>query len=97
MATDAYRLRPRAEADLADIWRYTARIWSPGQAERYHADIVAVFQKLGRGAMVGRPVDIRKGYFKCLVGSHVVFYRMADWGIEVVRVLHRRMDVDRHL
>ncbi|MGZ9116264.1 MAG: type II toxin-antitoxin system RelE/ParE family toxin, partial [Methylocystis sp.] len=34
---------------------------------------------------------------KHAVGAHVVFYRKAPKGVEVVRVLHRRMDFQRHL
>lgn len=30
-----YRLTPKAEADLEDIWFYTAESWSPAQADRY--------------------------------------------------------------
>jgi plasmid stabilization system protein ParE len=31
------------------------------------------------------------------VGSHVLFYRLTDDGIDVVRILHNRMDFERHL
>ncbi|MGZ7177587.1 type II toxin-antitoxin system RelE/ParE family toxin, partial [Burkholderia gladioli] len=32
-----------------------------------------------------------------LVGFHVVFYRETTTTLDVIRVLHQRMDVDRHL
>nr|WP_323123832.1 hypothetical protein [Burkholderia alba] len=32
-----------------------------------------------------------------MVGSHVVFYRATTATLDVIRVLHQRMDVDRHL
>lgn len=35
-----YRLTPRAESDLEEIWLYTFKTWSPEQADRYHNDIV---------------------------------------------------------
>ncbi len=31
---DAYRLTPRALADLDDIWRHSAETWSVAQADR---------------------------------------------------------------
>jgi len=31
------------------------------------------------------------------VGSHVVFYRLIDKHIDIVRILHQRMDFERHL
>lgn len=43
----SYALRPRAQADLADIWRYTAREWSVDQADRYYRDNIAALQMLG--------------------------------------------------
>nr|WP_244101537.1 hypothetical protein [Burkholderia ambifaria] len=32
-----------------------------------------------------------------MVGSHVVFYRETAESLDVIRVLHQRMDVDRPL
>jgi toxin ParE1/3/4 len=42
--------------------------------------------------------DVRPGYRKHAVGSHTLYYRIgSDDVIDVVRVLHQRMDADRHL
>jgi toxin ParE1/3/4 len=92
-----YRLSPLAEADLEDIWLYTFKRWSLEQADSYQVSIVAAFEGLAIGAKQGRRVDIREGYFKYSVGSHLVFYRQLDAGIDVIRILHQRMDADRHL
>lgn len=92
-----YRLSPRALADLEDIWSYTAARWSPEQAESYHAAIIAAFEGLAAGRKQGRPVDIRPGYLTYPAGSHLVFYRLSEAGIDVMRLLHQRMDVSRHL
>lgn len=92
-----YRLSPRAETDLEEIWSYTAERWSLVQAERYHAMIVAGFEKLASGEKRGRPSDIRAGYLCYPVGSHRVFYTISETGLDVIRVLHQRMDVSRHL
>jgi toxin ParE1/3/4 len=46
----------------------------------------------------GRACDeIRPGYRKGHAGSHVIFYRVEDRRIDVVRIVHRRMDFERHL
>ena len=90
-------LSPRAEADLEEIWLYTYRNWSIEQADGYHAAIVDAFDGLATGGKTGRVVDIRDGYFKYAVGSHLVFYRLTERELIVVRVLHQRMDVGRHL
>ncbi|WP_173402506.1 type II toxin-antitoxin system RelE/ParE family toxin [Legionella norrlandica] len=31
------------------------------------------------------------------VGSHVIFMKITDYGIAVIRVLHQSMDFNRHL
>ena len=48
--------------------------------------------------MIGRSCDeVRSGYRKHAVGSHGLYYRVVGGDvIDVVRVLHQRMDVDRH-
>jgi toxin ParE1/3/4 len=42
--------------------------------------------------------DIRPGYRKLAAASHILYYRVTPDGvIDVVRVMHQRMDIDRHL
>ncbi len=41
--------------------------------------------------------DIRPGYRRVSVGSHMVFYREMEAAIVIVRILHQGMDFDRHL
>ncbi|KGE10506.1 type II toxin-antitoxin system RelE/ParE family toxin [Burkholderia gladioli] len=93
----AVRLTPLAEADLEDIWTYTFEQWSLEQAERYVGDLVEAFERLARGDWVGRSSRASDDYRRYLVGSHVVFYRETTTTLDVIRVLHQRMDVDRHL
>lgn len=95
--TRPYKLSPLAEADMEDIWLYTFQNWSVEQADRYHAALVAAFEGLASGLKSGRAVDIRERYFRYAVGSHCVFYRLSDSSLDVVRVLHQKMDANRHL
>ena len=91
-------LSPAAQADLSEIWDYTARRWGKAQAERYTRDIQATCKGLSRGTLVGLSAeDIRPGYRKIGVGSHVMYYRERAGTLEFVRILHRRMDVSRHI
>lgn len=94
-----YRLSPAARADLDGIWDYTEQNWGRTQAERYINEIRAACEALVSGARQGRSAEaIRKGYFKLAVGSHFLFYRLAsDGAVDVVRILHQRMDVPTHL
>ncbi len=94
-----YRLSPRARADLGGIWDHTAERWGEGQAERYLRQIAEACADLASGRRRGAGAGaVRPGYFRHPVGSHVLFYRLGrDGGIEVMRILHKRMDVGRHL
>ncbi|MEE7465135.1 plasmid stabilization protein ParE [Methylobacterium fujisawaense] len=91
------RFTPLARSDLEEIWRYTVGQWSADQADRYHQDIVNAATELANGAKIGRAVEVRAGYLKYRVGSHFIFYRRTDAGIDVIRVLHQRMDTDSHI
>ena len=42
--------------------------------------------------------DIREGYYKYGVGKYLIFYRhKGEDQIEIVRILHGRMDIEQHL
>ena len=48
--------------------------------------------------MIGRVCDeVRIGYRRHPDGSHVLFYRVEGNMIDVVRILHKRMEMDLHL
>ncbi len=95
----SFYLTHTAKADLKDIGRYTKKQWSVVQRDRYLTMLDDCFQDLAAKPLKGRDCsDIRVGYRKYSAGSHVIFYRqVANDTIEVVRILHSRMDVDRRL
>jgi toxin ParE1/3/4 len=97
MAASAYHLSPLAEADLEDIWLYTFQTWSSEQADQYHRAMVSTFEALASDRKQGRAVDVRPGYFKERSGSHMIYFRRVESKIEIMRVPHGRMDVDRNL
>ena len=96
--TGRYALSPLAQGDLDQIWDYTETRWGRGQAETYlrrirrHIEAVAAQPALGRTRS-----DVRVGYRSYPSDAHVLFYRLTPDGIDVVRILHRRMDFFRHL
>ena len=94
-----YVLTPRARRDLSEIWDYSAAQWGTTQADRYVRLIAAACDALASGRATGRSAEaIRPGYLRQTVGSHVLFYRARKRGrIEIVRILHQRMDIERHL
>lgn len=96
--TGRFTLLPRAQRDLDAIWDYTAKRWGIDQAEAYtvqlgqHVAMVAGTPSLGKGCP-----EVRAGYYRFPSGSHILFYRLVDGTIEVVRILHERMDYILHL
>ncbi|MGB1256787.1 MAG: type II toxin-antitoxin system RelE/ParE family toxin [Thiolinea sp.] len=90
-----YRLTPEAEQDLRDIWSYTRTTWGLKQANNYLEQLKTCFMRLCEHPELGRSRDeVREGYRSIPQKQHVVFYRYHEQQIEVVRVLHRRMEID---
>lgn len=93
-----YVLSPRAQRDLDEIWDHTAKVWGIDQAELYTRQLWRHIQAVAAQPTIGRPCpEIRGGYHKFPSGSHVLFYRPIDGGIDIVRILHERMDFARHI
>ena len=91
-------LSPLAAADIEAIWDYSATTWDDAQAERYVTRLRSAIEGLATHPRLGRPCDeVRPGYRKLSVGSHLLFYRTNDTGIEIIRILHQKMDVDDYL
>jgi len=91
-------LTQKAKDDLLDIGRYTRKQWGKAQQSRYLTQLDNAFHDLADKPGLGRACDdIREGYFKYGVGKHVIFYRHTGKRIDIVRVLHGRMDIEQHL
>ena len=87
-----------AESDLLEIWLYTAEEWNLGQADTYIAQIGRSVNKLIDHPELGKDrSDLRKGYRSLLVNHHIVFYRVVTDEIQIIRVLHESVDLERHL
>ncbi len=95
----AYVFSPAARADLDEIWDYSVEQWGAERAEAYILQIRDACEALASGRKKGRAIDdIRPGYLKLAAGSHFLFFRIGNGGIiDVVRILHQRMDVSAHL
>lgn len=93
-----FLLRDAAKLDLADIWLSTAERWGVDQADDY---VRAIESRLGR--IRDFPESYPKyhcshgSFRKARSGEHLIFYIVGETSIEVVRVLHNRMDVEEAL
>jgi len=93
-----FHLTVRARSDLASIGRYTEKMWGREQRNKCLAQIDECFHMLADNPSLGRSCDwIVPGYARYYIGKHVVFYRVAGDGIEIIRLLHERMGVTAHI
>ncbi|UNX53842.1 type II toxin-antitoxin system RelE/ParE family toxin [Georgenia sp. TF02-10] len=93
-----YRLTPAAQRDLSSIWDFTEERWDVRQAETYVAEIRAAIERVADDPGRGRACEeIREGYRRYGIGSHMLFYVENADGVDVIRILHQRMDPTRHL
>ena len=95
----SFTLTNMAKADLIDIGRYTLNKWGQVQRNHYLSLLDVSFYQLAANPFKGSDCsEIRSGYRKFNVGSHVIFYRqIAVDTIEIVRVLHGSMDIESRL
>jgi toxin ParE1/3/4 len=93
-----YRLSPAAERDLEGIWKYTRRKWGLVQAERYTDLLTAAFQVLAEVPKSAPACDhIRPGYRRRNVERHMIYFRITNYGITIIRILHERTNAPHHL
>ncbi|MDP3897289.1 MAG: type II toxin-antitoxin system RelE/ParE family toxin [Mesorhizobium sp.] len=93
-----YILSPAAQADIDEIWDYTADNSSTDQADRYIAQIKQACSSISFKHRHGRDIaTIRKGYRKLSIGSHIIVFRIVDSKADIVRILHQRMDIESRL
>lgn len=85
---------PAAEEDIAAALEYLDRFSAPA-AEELAEEIDRRCHLLAAQPLVGRPRDdLRPGIRSSVVGRYVLFYRVTDTRIEVVRFLHGSRDID---
>jgi toxin ParE1/3/4 len=94
-------IRPAAERDLDAQAEYIAISSGGAAALRFYRSAAQTFQLLARSPSVGRRIPYRhpllanarmlvmKGFPK-----HLIFYRLAEDQIEVIRVIHGARDIE---
>lgn len=94
-----FSLTKRAKADLKSIATYTQRKWGREQRRISARQFDDAFHMLSETPAAGTNCDsVRPGYRKFPVTSHIVFYHSVSQSeIEVVRILHKRMDARAQL
>jgi toxin ParE1/3/4 len=87
-------LRPAASGDLAGIWNYGSDTWGMESADAYLRAIDEALKQVARHPERGSDRShVMPGLRKADVASHHAYYLMIADGIDVIRILHPKMDV----
>ena len=94
------KLSSKARSDFVDILRYTGETWGQQQLATYRDKIDSALQAISRNPQLGHHRDdLPATHLAHMVGSHLIVYRVldGDTSIGVVRILHQRMSLGRHV
>lgn len=92
-ALGGYLLTPRAEADLEDIWIYSAETWSPNQADTYLDGLLGTIDTLvAMPSMARERIEFSPPVRIHSTGLHLVVYRIEGNHLLVIRILGGRQD-----
>ena len=93
-AMSEFRIRPRAKADLIEIWGYIADD-SESNADAFIDKLYETIEVLGRQPGLGRHrEELALGIRSFPFGRYVIFYHEVSNAIEIVRVLHGARDIE---
>ncbi len=90
----SYVLSNKAVEDLATIWNFTAEHWSETQADKYYFKILKCCNELAEQKLRGKNYsNIWEGLFGFKLQNHIIFFmKTSPTNIEIIRILHQRMD-----
>ena len=86
-----------ALSDIEQIAAYTFKQWGMQKTETYVSQIDLTVQAIADNPALGRArIGVPEAIKGRKSGSHVVFYRVQEETIYIVRILHESMDHGRH-
>ena len=98
MKTLPFVISKKVVSDLEEIWLYTVEKWSAEQADRYYNLIFNEINYISKNSTAGKSMEhVRKSYQASKVNSHLIFYRVINDTIKMIRILHERMDMENRL
>ena len=87
-------LTEKAEQDLNTIYAYSLKQWGQKQANNYFSQIEKTFYLLLDNPCLGKQRnDLKQGYRSVTIKKHLIFYTLTNNEINILRVLHARMDI----
>ena len=89
---------PLAKDNIKGIWHYSFNKWGESKATEYLMQLNAKMQGLCKNPERGKSRDyIWQSYRSIRVNHHIIFYRLQGQEIDIIRVLHERMNAEKHL
>jgi len=86
-----------AEEDLENIWLYSFETQGECQADKYYDELIKGMELLAYNPALGVSCDhIREGYRRFKFNYHIVYYKVTESKLTVIRVLHERMEPLEH-
>ena len=96
--TKRYRITQKAKSDLYSIAQYSARAWGNKQKNLYISKLKKRIEWLSKNPKVGKNrAEIQSDVYSYPEGEHVIFFTIDDAYIEIIGILHNRMDVASNL
>jgi len=94
-----YHLTNLAVNDLSEIWNYTYDEWSENQANKYYEFLLESCQELADNPNYGKNYElITNGLLGYKANYHIIFLTIISTKeIEIIRILHERMDLKSKL
>ena len=92
-----YSLSTEASEDLDAILDYSILNFGLDVMIDYHSTLEDCFKSIEENPKLGINIEyIQKDYLYFKHRSHLIFYKINEKGILIVRILHKSMDVSRH-
>ena len=92
------RLRPHALSDLAEIRRYTRATWGSDQANLYLDALEECLDVIAAGtAVTTTTFAVGQEFRRTRCREHLIYFLESAGSLEIVRILHPRMNLDEHL
>ena len=94
-----FRVSIAADTDLRKIAQYTQEQWGAERRDAYIKKLFDAFAQLADTPDMAPRMDyVREGYRCFPVERHVVYFRTASThSVEIIRVLHKRMNAEAQL
>ena len=93
-----FKVRKKADSDLQKIYIHSTKEFGTIRADKYIHDIENIFKNLAKNNQMGRDCSHIKPNLRSFpVETHTIYYKVQNYGVAIIRILHQSMDEEKHL